>query len=42
MTLDENHFQVEFSDRDGRAYAMLLLSGSQLMILREQPEAMPA
>jgi Domain of unknown function (DUF4926) len=42
MTLDENHFQVEFSDREGRAYAMLPLSGSQLMILREQPEAMPA
>ena len=42
MTLDENHFQVVFSDREGRAYAMLPLSGSQLMILREQPEAMPA
>ena len=42
MPLDADHFQVEFSDRDGRAYAMLPLSGSQLMILREQPEAMPA
>jgi len=42
MSLDDNHFQVEFSDRDGRAYAMLPLSGNQLMVLREQPEAMPA
>ena len=42
MTLDGTHFHVEFSDRDGRPYAMLPLSGSQLMILREQPEAMPA
>ncbi len=42
LMLDEDHVQVEFSDRDGRAYAILPLSGSQLMILREQPEAMPA
>jgi hypothetical protein len=42
MLLDNNHFQVEFSDRDGRAYAVLPLNGSQLMTLREQPEAIPA
>jgi hypothetical protein len=30
------------SDREGRAYAILPLGGSQLMILREQPEAMLA
>jgi len=30
------------SDRERRAYAILPLGGSQLMILREQPEAMPA
>ena len=30
------------SDREGRAYAILPLGGSQLMILREQPEAMAA
>jgi hypothetical protein len=42
MMLDNDHFQVEFSDREGRAYAILPLGGSQLMILREQPEAMPA
>jgi hypothetical protein len=42
IMFDNDHFQVEFSDREGRAYAILPLSGSQLMILREQPEAMPA
>jgi len=42
MPLDADHFQVEFSDRDGRAYAMLPLRSNQLMILWEQPEAMPA
>lgn len=42
MKLDENHFQVEFSDREGRAYAMLPLSSNQLMILREQPEVTAA
>jgi hypothetical protein len=42
MPLQNNHFQVEFSDADGRAYAILLLNGSQLMVLREQPEAITA
>lgn len=42
MPLDDNHFQVEFSDDHGRAYAILPPSGSQLMALREQPEAIPA
>ncbi len=42
MLLNSNRFQVEFSDSDGRAYAMLPLSGEQLMILREQPEAVSA
>lgn len=42
MFLNNDHFQVEFADRDGRAYAMLPLSGSQLMVLREQPEPIPA
>jgi hypothetical protein len=40
--LDNNHFQVEFADREGRAYAILPFSGDQLMALREQPEAIPA
>ena len=38
MLLDASPFQVEFSDSDGRAYAMLPLRDSQLMVLREQPE----
>ncbi len=42
MVLENNHFQVEFADRDGRAYAILPLNGSQLMALHEQPEAIPA
>jgi hypothetical protein len=42
MLLNSDRFQVEFSDGDGRAYAMLPLSGEQLMILREQPEAVSA
>jgi hypothetical protein len=42
MVLGDDHFQVEFSDRDGRAYALLPLRDTQLMVLREQPEAIPA
>lgn len=42
MPLKDNHFQVEFSDRDGRAYAILPLSGNQLIVLREQPEEVSA
>jgi uncharacterized protein DUF4926 len=42
MLLDDNRFQVEFSGSDGRAYAMLPLRGGQLMVLREQPEPIPA
>jgi hypothetical protein len=42
MLLDERRFQVEFSGSDGRAYAMLPLRGGQLMVLREQPETIPA
>jgi hypothetical protein len=42
MLLNNEHFQVEFADRDGRAYAMLPLTGRQLMVLRERPEEIPA
>lgn len=42
MLLDDNRIQVEFSESDGRAYAMLPLRDSQLMVLREQPEPIPA
>ena len=36
-SLDENVFEVEFSDDDGKAYAMLALPCDQLMILHHQP-----
>ncbi len=42
MQLDNDHFQVEFADRGGRAYAMVPVSAGRLMVLREQPEALPA
>jgi hypothetical protein len=42
MLLEDSRFQVEFSDSDGRAYAMLPLWDRQLMVLREQPEPIPA
>jgi len=42
MLLEDSRFQVEFCDSDGRAYAMLPLRGGQLMVLREQPEPIPA
>lgn len=31
--LDKHVFEVEFSDSDGRAYAMLALRADQLMVL---------
>ncbi len=30
-------FEVEFSDNDGRTYAMLALRGEQLMVLHYRP-----
>ena len=42
ILLDDSRFQVEFSDSDGRAYAMLPLRDSQLMVLREQSEPISA
>lgn len=30
-------FEVEFADNDGRAYAMLSLKSSQLLVLHYQP-----
>ncbi len=35
--LDEDVFEVEFSDNDGRAYALLALRAEQLMVLHHQP-----
>jgi hypothetical protein len=38
MTYDGNAFEVEFADRDGRAYAILPIKASRLMILHDTPE----
>jgi hypothetical protein len=37
--LSPGAFEVEFSDNDGRAYAMLALRADQLMVLHHQPAA---
>jgi hypothetical protein len=42
MLLDDGHLQVEFSDSDGRAHAMLPLRERQLMGLRDQAEPVSA
>lgn len=36
-TLAPGVFEVEFSDNEGRAYAMLALKESQLMLLHHEP-----
>jgi len=38
MTHDGTVFEVEFAGKDGRAYAILPVPASQLMILRDTPE----
>lgn len=38
MTYDGSAFEVEFSGRDGRAYALLPVPAERLMVLREVPE----
>jgi hypothetical protein len=35
--LDANVFEVEFTDNDGRTFACLPLSNSQIMVLHYQP-----
>lgn len=42
MTYDGSAFEVEFSGRDGRAYALLPVKSEQLMPLRETPETAAA
>jgi len=42
MLLDGDHVEVEFSDNEGRAYAMLPLAARRLMVLHEQPEPISA
>jgi hypothetical protein len=38
MIYDGTTFEVEFSGPDGRAYAMLPVAASKLMVLRDTPE----
>lgn len=38
MTYDGNTFEVEFAGPDGRAYALLPIAASKLMVLRDTPE----
>jgi hypothetical protein len=38
MTYDGSAFDVEFSGRDGRAYALLPIKTEKLVILRDTPE----
>jgi hypothetical protein len=38
MTLDGTAFEVEFSGRDGRPYALLPISAEKLIVLHEEPE----
>lgn len=38
MTCDGTVFEVEFAGKDGRAYALLPIHSSKLMILRDTPD----
>ncbi len=38
MTYDGSVFEVEFAGKDGRAYAILPVPASKLMILRDTPD----
>jgi len=42
MTYDGSAFEVEFSGRDGRAYAILPVPAETLMVLRDTPELVAA
>jgi hypothetical protein len=42
MAYDGSAFEVEFSGRDGRAYAVLPVKAEKLMALRESPETVTA
>ena len=42
MTYDGSAFEVEFSGRDGRAYALLPVKAEKLMPLRETPDIVAA
>lgn len=36
-TLDDDAYEVEFSDNEGRAYATAALKGDQLLVLHHEP-----
>ena len=38
MNYPDGAYEVEFADRDGRAFATLSLSGDQLMVLHDTPD----
>jgi len=38
MTYQDGAFEVEFADRDGRAFAILPLRPDQLMVLHDTPD----
>jgi hypothetical protein len=42
MTYDGSAFEVEFSGRDGRPYALLSVATEKLMLLKETPELVTA
>ena len=42
MDFDGSAFEVEFSDGQGRTYAMLTVSGENLMVLHEEPSVCAA
>jgi hypothetical protein len=42
MEFDGNAFEVEFAGKDGRAYAMLALPASKLIVLHDEPEVAAA
>ncbi|MBX3734208.1 MAG: DUF4926 domain-containing protein [Verrucomicrobiae bacterium] len=39
LSLDEDHFEVEFSGDDGRPYAMVPVPARELMVLHYAPVA---
>ena len=38
MTYDGAAYEVEFADSDGRAYALMAIDASKLMVLHETPQ----
>ena len=38
MVYDDASFEVEFADRNGRAYALLPIRGDRLIVLHDSPE----